>query len=121
MARVEIQWHHDTGAIREVHIRGAATPFYADALLHGDKYDLTSLPGQLYAALERLGNTGNFHTWTAHALNDPTGTISGTIPHTGISWTGASLLYLYASGSPRTFLGDAQLIDVRGASSDLVP
>jgi len=122
MARIELIWDRDTGAVCDVHVRGTATPFLTDARLNGDPYDLDNEAAALYGFLERLGNvTGSSHAFAVSKLNSPSGAISGTIPYTGIGWTGPSLLHIFATGSPRRFYGDARLIDVRGASSDLVP
>lgn len=120
--RIRVVFGADESATQYVHYAGAETRLDGIRIWQdGDPYDLGSLPGQLYAGIEDLHGTA-YHEWTLNALNSPTGVVSGAIPSTsGISWTGPSLMRLFASGDPRTFYGDAILVDVRDPGSNFVP
>lgn len=107
------------------HVRGTEKPFGLRVLRDGDPYDfsgLTVVAGLEWSEYSGLaaGGTTVFKQWpmTAHGA---TGTLSGTIPYTGISFTGDATLRIWVSGSPRQFIGKSLAVKVTDLSANFVP
>lgn len=100
------------------HVRGTKTVFGLRLRRDGDPIDLSGLT--LKAGLEKDDSTaaGSFATFsvTGHGT---AGTLSGTIPSTGVSFTGAATMRVYyRTGGNRTFLGPPVPVRVRALSTN---
>lgn len=101
------------------HLKGTKTVFGLRLLRDGEPIDLTGLT--LRAGVEKDDSTAaaSFVRFalTGHGTE---GTVSGTIPATGVTFTGAATLRVWSSGSPRTFLGPPVPVRVRELSSNWI-
>lgn len=103
------------------HLRRTETRFGMRFLCDGDALDLTGLT--VRAGLESnkstASNTTAFKSFlcTAHGA---TGTISGTIPYTGVSFTGDATLRVWISGTPRVFIGKSHAVKIRDLSDNWI-
>lgn len=103
------------------HFRYFKTPFRARLLNDGDALDLTgkTILAGIESAKGTAHNTTCFRKFpcTGHGTS---GTLSGTIPATGISFTGPATLRFFASG-PREFLGAPVQVAVKDLSANWLP
>lgn len=106
------------------HVKGAKSPFRVHATRGGDALPVSTASGHVWAGLQSFKSTASssaaFKRFAVTVIQPSTGVLSGTIPHTGINWTGASELRVWLTGSPRTFLGEPVPVRVRALSSNWV-
>lgn len=99
------------------HLQGTVTRFGLRLLRDGDPIDLTGLT--LRAGIEKDDSTAAAafvsFALTGHGTD---GTLSGAIPASGVSFTGAATMRVWASGTPRTFIGPPVPVRVRALSSN---
>lgn len=103
------------------HFRRSRTVLTLRVRKGGDKLDLTGKT--VLAGVESLKGTAQNTTCfkkfscTAHGT---AGTLSATIPNTGISFTGAATLRIWASGAVPQFLGAPVPVVVRDLSRNWI-
>lgn len=101
------------------HFRRSRTILSLRVKSGGDKLDLTGKT--VFAGIESMkgtaANTTCFKRFTC-TPHGTSGTLSATIPATGLSFTGAATLRVWASGSPKQFLGRPIPVVVRDLSAN---
>jgi hypothetical protein len=105
------------------HYRRSKTAFFMRVVAaDGNPRDLTplTLVGGIESSKGTASNTTCFKRFpvTGHGTH---GTISGTLPQTGIAFTGPAVVRVWASGSPREILGGPRPVVVRDLSANWLP
>lgn len=104
------------------HIRRTKTVLRVRLLADGDPLNLSgyTVRAGLQSSKSTASTTAAFRRFvvTSHGS---TGTLSATIPPTGIGWTGQSTLRFWNSASPLQFLGGPIAVRVEEIGTNFVP
>lgn len=103
------------------HVLQTKTVFALRLRRDGSPVDLTGLT--LRAGIESNKSTGtSSSSWRKFAVtgHGTHGTLSGTIPATGIAFTGPSTMRVWVSGAPRSFIGPPVVVMARTLSPNWI-